>query len=150
MGLHQQLGHLGTPNDPNLGTSLQGAGAERTCLISAICGDTCASFRHIHLLSRDYSMRSRCQRGAKSAVFVSPFVFSGHRLLQKNANKERPMSENKGFPWIPQQNFLKVHILVGSFRFGDLPPRSKSLSLIGKLRKPARWRNEVKPIHPLI
>jgi len=115
-------------------------------------------------------MQSRCQRGAKSgpgeelrvesfntrksAVFVSPFVFSGHSFTAKKMRKkkvvESPMSQNKGFLWILQQKFFKGAYFGRKFPVRFDLPRSKALSLIGKLRKPARWRNEVKPIHPLL
>lgn len=112
---------------PNLGTSLQGAGAERTCLISAIRGDTCASFQHItaytcchgpapcgaavkEAQNRDPGLRVESFNTTKSAVFVSPFVFSGHSFTAKKLRKkkvvESPMSQNKGFLW--------------SFRFGSI------------------------------
>lgn len=168
-GAPSTTGHLGMSQCPNLGTSLQGAGAERTCLISAIRGDTCASFQHITAYTCCHGP-APCGAVVKEAQnrdpgknwelnplfdkicsFCFPPLFSlAIVLLQELRTKKRPMSQNKGFPWIPQQNFLKVHILGRKFPVRFDLPRSKALSLIGKLRKPARWRNEVKPIHPLL
>ena len=87
----------------------------------------------------------------KICSFCFPPLFSlAIVLLQKNVKKERPMSQNKGFLWIPQQIFFKGAYFGRKFPVRFDLPRSKALSLIGKLRKPARWRNEVKPIHPLL
>lgn len=133
-GAPSTTGHLGMSQCPNLGTSLQGAGAERTCLISAIRGDTCTSFQHITAYTCCHGP-APCGAVVKEAQnrdpgknwelnplfdkicsFCFPPLFSlAIVLLQELRTKKRPMSQNKGFPWIPQQNFLKVHILGRKF-----------------------------------
>ena len=101
---------------PNLGTPLQGAGAERTSLISAIRGDPCASFQHItahtcchgpapcwaavkEAQNRDPGKNWELNFSIKQNLqFFFPFVFSGHSLLQKLRKKNVQCLEIRDSP----------------------------------------------------